>query len=97
MPLPSYLRLKTPGRLSQELLEKFLHGVSAQQFEETVIDATQAFGGSPSTISQKMVTLPVKKLKVFQEPSLEHFKPFASLPTRSTGAARRISSRWVWT
>jgi len=77
MPIPSYQRLKTPGQFSEELLEKLLRGVSAQKYEETVLDAAQAFGVSPSTISQKMVTLTVQKLKIFQERSLEDFKPFA--------------------
>jgi putative transposase len=77
MPLPSYQRLKTPGQFSEELLEKLLRGVSAQKYEETVLDAAQAFGVSPSAISQKMVTLTAQKLKAFQERSLEDFKPFA--------------------
>jgi len=77
MSLQSYQRLKAPGQFSEELLEKLLRGVSAQQYKETVLDAAQAFGVSPSAISQKMVTLTVQKLKAFQERSLEDFKPFA--------------------
>lgn len=77
LPLPSYQRLKTPGPFSEELLEKLLRGVSAQKYEETVLDAAQAFGVSPSAISQKMVTVTAQKLKAFQERPLGAFKPFA--------------------
>jgi transposase-like protein len=75
--LKSYERLKTPGQFSEELLEKLLRGVSAQKYEETVFDAAQAFGVSPSAISQKMVTLTAQKLQAFQERSLVAFRPFA--------------------
>jgi transposase-like protein len=75
--LKSYERLQTPGQFSEELLEKLLRGVSAQKYEETVFDAAQAFGVSPSSISQKMVTLTAQKLKAFQERSLVAFRPFA--------------------
>jgi putative transposase len=77
MRLKSYKRLQTPGQFSEELLEKILHGVSAQKYEETVLNAAQAFGVSPSSISQKMVTLTAQKLKAFQERSLVAFRPFA--------------------
>jgi len=77
MPLQSYQRLKTPGQFSEELLEKLLRGVSAQKYEETVLKATQAFGVSPSSISQKMVALTAQKLKAFQERALGDFRLFA--------------------
>jgi transposase-like protein len=75
--LKSYTRLKTPGQFSEEVLEKLLRGVSAQQYEGTVLKATQAFGVSPSSISQKMVALTAQKLKAFQERALGDFRPFA--------------------
>lgn len=75
--LQSYQRLKTPGPFSEELLEKLLRGVSAQKYEATVLNAAQAFGVSPSAISQKMVTVTAQKLKAFQERPLGEFKPFA--------------------
>ena len=75
--LQSYKRLQTPGQFSEELLEKLLRGVSAQQYEGTVLEASQAFGVSPSAISQKMVTVTAPKLKAFQERSLGAFRPFA--------------------
>jgi transposase-like protein len=75
--MQSYARLHSPGQFSEEVLEKILRGVSARKYEETVLDAAHAFGVSPSSISQKMVTLTAQKLKAFQERSLAEFTPFA--------------------
>lgn len=77
VPMKSYGRLRSPGQFSEEVLEKILRGVSAQKYEETVLDAAHAFGVSPSSLSQKMVTLTAQKLKAFQERSLAEFTPFA--------------------
>ena len=77
MTLQSYTRLRTPGAFSEELLEKILRGVSAQKYAETVLQATEAFGVSPSAVSRKLVDLTATKLKAFQERSLEAFTPFA--------------------
>ena len=42
-------REQSPGQFSEELLEKILQGVSAQNYTDTVIDSAQAFGVSPSS------------------------------------------------
>lgn len=75
--LQSYARLRAPGAFSEELLEKILRGVPAQKYTETVLDATQAFGVSPSAVSQKMVSLTAQKLKTFRTRSLAECTPFA--------------------
>jgi putative transposase len=75
--LQSYQRLKAPEAFSEEVLEKLLRGMSAQKYEATVLNAAQAFGVSPSAISQKMVTVTAQKLKAFQDRPLGAFKPFA--------------------
>jgi len=75
--LQSYTRLRTPGAFSEELLEKILRGVSAQKYAETVLQAAEAVGVSPSTVSRKLVDLTATKLKAFQERSLGAFTPFA--------------------
>jgi putative transposase len=77
VPMKSYVRLHSPGQFSEELLEKILRGVSAKKYTETVIDSAQAFGVSPSSVSQKMVSLTAQKLKAFQARSLAEFTPFA--------------------
>lgn len=75
--LQSYTRLRAPGAFSEELLEKILRGMSAQKYAETVLQAGEALGVSPSTVSRKLVDLTATKLKEFQERSLGTFKPFA--------------------
>ena len=44
--LESYQKLKEPGAFSEELLCKILRGISAQRYQETVIEAAGAFGVS---------------------------------------------------
>ena len=75
--LKSYARLHATGDFSEELLEKILRGVSAQKCTETVMDAVRAFGVSPSSVSQKMVSLTAAKLKAFQKRSWAEYTPFA--------------------
>ncbi|MDF0651145.1 MAG: IS256 family transposase [Nitrospira sp.] len=75
--LQSYARMRAPGAFSEELLEKILRGVSAQQYADTVLHAAGAFGVSPSTVSRKLVELTATKLKEFQQRSLADCAPFA--------------------
>ena len=77
VPLKSYARLHATGNFSEELLEKILRGVSAQKCTESVLEAAQAFGVSPSSVSQKMVALTAQNLKAFQKRSLAGFTSFA--------------------
>jgi transposase-like protein len=77
VPLKSYQALHSPGQFSEELLQKILRGVSAQKYGETVIEAANAFGVSPTAVSNKIVELTGQKLRQFKERSLADFKPFA--------------------
>lgn len=77
VPLRSYQALSAPGQFSEELLQKILRGVSAQKYDETVIEAASAFGVSPSAVSSRMVELTGQKLRQFKERTLSEFKPFA--------------------
>lgn len=77
VPLKSYQSLHSSGVFSEEMLQKILRGVSAQKYNETVIDAAKAFGVSASSISQKVVALTAQKLSQFKERRLENFHPFA--------------------
>ncbi len=77
VPLKSYQKLHSPGVFSEELLQKILHGVSAQKYGETVIEAANAFGVSHTAISNKIIELTAQKLRQFKERRLEDFKPFA--------------------
>lgn len=75
--LKSYQSLHSPGQFSEELLQKILRGVSARKYGETVIEAANAFGVSPTAVSNKIVELTGQKLRQFKERRLADFKPFA--------------------
>lgn len=77
VPLRSYEQMRSPAVFSEELLEKVLRGVSAQKYEETVLQAAEAFGVSRSSVSNKIVNMTALKLSEFRERSLSDFKPFA--------------------
>lgn len=75
--LPSYEKLKERGQFSGELLTKMMSGLSARRYEETVHNAANAFGVSPSSVSRHFVEATAKQLKQFLERSLAEFEPFA--------------------
>lgn len=77
MSLQTYQNMRKAGQFSDEVLEKILRGVSAQKYEETVMESAQAFGVSPSSVSKKVVEVTAKRFKEFQGRSLAEFKPFA--------------------
>ncbi len=74
--LQVYETLKGSGAFSEALLLKLLQGISAQKYEETVLEAANAFGVSPSTVSRKVVALTAQRLSEFQERPLQG-TPFA--------------------
>ena len=76
MVLESYQKLKEPGAFSEELLCKILRGISAQRYQETVIEAAGAFGVSASSVSRHIVAVTSRKLKEFKERSLSDFSTF---------------------
>ena len=76
MALESYQKLKEPGAFSEELLCKILRGISAQRYQETVIEAAGAFGVSASSVSRHIVAVTSRKLKEFKERSLSDFSTF---------------------
>ena len=75
--LKSYRKMREPGQFSEELLQKALRGLSAQKYEETVIESAQAFGVSPGSVSRKIVQVTAQKLQEFRERDLSGFTPFA--------------------
>jgi len=74
--LKSYETMRSRGQFSEELLEKMMRGVSAQKYQDTLLDAAHAFGVSPSSISRKVVEASAAKLHEFQNRSLSDFIPF---------------------
>lgn len=77
--LPSYLKLKERGQFSEEILTKVMSGLSARRYQETVQDAANAFGVSPSSTSRLFIEATSRQLKEFLERSLADFDPFAIL------------------
>jgi transposase-like protein len=75
--LRSYQALKQPRGFSEQLLGQALRGLSGRQYEQTVVNAAEAFGVSPSSVSRHLVTASAQKLKEFKERDLSDFKPFA--------------------
>lgn len=77
IPLKSYEALKQRGVFSEEVLNKTLRGLSARRYSETLSEASQAFGVSPSAISRHLVEMTSQKLKEFKERDLSGIAPFA--------------------
>jgi len=75
--LETYGALKNPGTFSEELLRKVLRGISLQKYRETVIEAANAFGVSPSSLSRHIVEATTAQLREFKERNLSDFFPFA--------------------
>jgi transposase-like protein len=75
--LPSYEKLKERGQFSEEMLTQMMSGLSARRYRETVQDAANAFGVSPSSVSRHFIEATGKQLKQFLERDLSAFNPFA--------------------
>lgn len=75
--LQSYQAMRDTEGFSQELLGKSLAGLSARRYRETVVGAAEAFGVSPSAVSERLVQATTQKLKEFRERRLEDFPVFA--------------------
>ena len=75
--LKSYRAMRDDKAFSEELLGKSLAGLSARRYRETVTGAAEAFGVSPSAVSEHLVEATTQKLKEFRERRLEDFAPFA--------------------
>lgn len=77
IPLATYQTLQNPGGFSEELLARVLRGLSARRDHETVTEAAQAFGVSPSSVSRRIVEATAEKLRAFKERDLSDFPLFA--------------------
>lgn len=75
--LKSYRAMKEKEGFSEELLGKSLAGLSARRYRQTLVNAAEAFGVSPSAVSERLVEATSQKLKEFRERRLEDFHPFA--------------------
>ncbi len=77
MGLKSYGRLKEWGAFSEELLSKMLRELSGRRYQETLVEAAEAFGVSASSVSRHLVEATAGKLREFRERALKDFHCFA--------------------
>jgi transposase-like protein len=75
--LKSYEAMHGTEGFSEQLLAQSLAGLSARRYRETVVGAAEAFGVSPSAVSEHLVQATTQKLKEFRERPLGDFAPFA--------------------
>jgi len=75
--LKSYEAMRQKDGFSEQLLSATLGGLAGRRYKETLFNSAQAFGVSPSSVSQRLVEVTTKKLKEFKERRLEDFTPFA--------------------
>jgi len=75
--LKTYEQLKHRGGFSEELLGQVLRGMSARRYEETVTEASRAFGVTPSSVSRHLVEATAKQLSQFQDRRLDDIELFA--------------------
>ena len=75
--LKSYEAMRRPEGFSDQLLGQSLAGLSARRYRETLVGTAEAFGVSPSAVSERLVEATTQKLKEFRERRLEDFAPFA--------------------
>ena len=74
---PCYTRLRQPGAFSEELLVRSLRGLSARKYGQTLLSAADAFGISPSSISNRLIQATEKKLRQLKERNLSGLRLFA--------------------
>jgi len=75
--LKSYQAMRDPAGFSEQVLGQALAGLSARRYRETLLHGAEAFGVSPSAISERLVEATTRQLKEFRERSLADFAPLA--------------------
>ncbi|MFB3884524.1 MAG: IS256 family transposase [Thermodesulfobacteriota bacterium] len=76
IPLQSYAALKKRGVFSEEVLSKMLRGLSGRKYRETLLETSDRFGVSPSTVSRHLVEATTQKLREFRERDLSDLRVF---------------------
>jgi putative transposase len=75
--LKSYQAMRQKDGFSEQLLADVLSGVSGRRYRQTLVNTAQAFGVSPSAVSQRLVEATTRQLKAFQERPMDDFSPVA--------------------
>ena len=95
VPLKTYEQLKKRGGFSEELLGQVLRGMSVRRYEETVTEASKAFGVTPSSVSHLWVTKTPYRLKSLtlrpsvSSPGHHARRTFCSPPKLPVSSARQ--------
>jgi len=74
--LQSYQAMQQSEGFSEQLLNQSLAGLSGRRYRETLVNAAEAFGVSPSAVSEHLVEATTRKLKEFRQRPLQDFAPF---------------------
>ena len=73
IPLDVYKALQSPQELDKGMLLRVLKGISCRNYEACAQSVPETFGISASSVSRRFVKASAKKLKQFQERSLDDF------------------------
>lgn len=71
VPLYSYERFQAPRKLDEGLFLRVLKGISTRSYETCAETVPETFGISASSVSRRFIKATAKKLRQFQERSLE--------------------------
>jgi putative transposase len=69
--LKSYAAMQERDGFSDQLLGQALGGLSGRRYRETLVNAAEAFGVSPSAVSEHLVEATTRQLQEFRERRLE--------------------------
>jgi hypothetical protein len=94
--LKSYEAMQAREGFSEHLLGQSLAGLSGRRYRETLVNGAEAFGVSPSAVSERLVEATSQKFKEFRERRLEDLTPFAVFLDTVIGAGWRLWWRWAW-
>jgi len=73
VPLHSYQALQIPRHLDEGLLRRILKGLSCRQYGVCAEAVPEAFGLSSSTVSRRFIQASTRKVRQFQERSLDNY------------------------
>ena len=73
VPLKAYKALQSPRKLDEGMLIRVLKGISCRNYKACAQAVPETFGMSASSVSRRFIKASAKKLKEFQERSLDDY------------------------
>jgi transposase-like protein len=99
VPLDVYKALQNPRELDEGMLLRVLKGISCRNYEACAQAVPETFGISASSVSRRFVKASSKKLKQFQERSLDDYDFVALFIDGKSFADEQmviaLASRWT--